>query len=88
MKKLKLLSLLSKPNIITAPEFVISYYKDNVDLSILTNRNKFWMALATLIGANDKRYFNKYPINTLYTPVAFDYYWTIVKRIIKGKRGK
>lgn len=85
---LKLLSLLSKPNVITAPEFVISYYKNNVDLSILDNRNKFWMALATLIGANDKRYFTKYPINTLYTPVAFDYYWTIVKRIVKGKRGK
>ena len=36
---------------------------------------------------NDSRYRNKYPINTTYTPVSIDYYWTIVKRIIKGKRG-
>ena len=60
---------------------------NNYDLSILSEREKLWITIASLIGANDSRYRHKYPVNTLYTPVSFDYYWTIVKRIIKGKRG-
>jgi DNA primase len=77
-----------KPNLVSAPEYLISYLKDTLDLSLLVERDKLWIELASLIGANDKRYLSKYPINTTYTPVSYDYYWTIVKRIVKGKRGK
>lgn len=76
-----------KPKIVSAPEYVIKYLKDTLDLSLLGDRDKFWTEIASLIGANDKRYLSMYPINTVYTPVSYDYYWTIVKRIIKGKRG-
>jgi DNA primase len=75
------------PKIISGAEFVIQYLKTTLDLSTLQGRNSMWISLATLIGARDRRYQPKYPINTLYTPVAIDYYWTIVSRIIKGKRG-
>lgn len=85
--KFKLNVLIKKPKLISAPEFVINYNKDTLDLSTLEGRDKFWIVTASLIGANDSRYRNKYPINTTYTPVSIDYYWTIVKRIIKGKRG-
>ena len=84
---LALADIFCKPKIISAPEYAIKYLKDTLDLSILTERDKFWIEIASLIGANDKRYLSKYPINTIYTPVSYDYYWTIVKRIIKGKRG-
>ena len=84
----KLSDTFVKPKVVSAPEYVIHYLKNTLDLSLLTNRDTFWCEIASLIGANDKRYFNKYPINTLYTPVSYDYYWTIVKRIVKGKRGK
>lgn len=79
--------LFSKPKVVSAPEYAIKYLKDTLDLTILSDRDKMWVEVASLIGANDKRYLNKYPINTIYTPVSYDYYWTIVKRIIKGKRG-
>lgn len=85
--KTTLETILDKPSIVSAPEFVINYCKNNYDLSILSEREKLWITTASLIGANDSRYRHKYPVNTLYTPVSFDYYWTIVKRIIKGKRG-
>lgn len=85
---LELGEIFYKPNIISAPEYAIRYLKDTLDLSILSERDKFWIEIASLIGANDKRYLTKYPINTTYTPVSYDYYWTIVKRIVKGKRGK
>lgn len=77
-----------KPKIISAPEYAINYLKDTLDLSILSERDKLWVEVASLIGANDKRYMTKYPVNTIYTPVSYDYYWTIVKRIVKGKRGR
>ena len=80
-------SLLMRPRLITAPEFVIRYYKKTLDLSQLQDREKFWVELARLIGSNTKAFINAYPINNSYTPVAWDYYWTIFKRIIKGKRG-
>ena len=76
-----------KPKLISAPEYVIRYLKETLDLSTLEGRNEFWREIAILIGANDKRYLAQYPINTTYTPVSYDYYWTIVRRIIKGKRG-
>lgn len=82
-----LLNILNNPKIVSAPEFIISHCKETLNLAILSDREKLWLTLASLIGANDTRYMKKYPINTLYTPVSFDYYWTIVKRIIKGKRG-
>lgn len=80
--------IFDNPKLVSGPEFIIKYYKETLDLSTLEDREKLWTVLASLIGANDKRYFIQYPINTLYTPVAYDYYWTIVKRIVKGKRGK
>ena len=79
--------IFSCPNIVSAPEYFIKYLKETLDLSLLSDRDKLWGELSSLIGANDKRYLAKYPINTTYTPVSYDYYWTIVKRIIKGKRG-
>lgn len=88
INSLKLIGLFIKPKLISAPEFVIQYCKEFLNLSTLEDRNLMWTYMASLIGANDKRYFNQYPINTIYTPVSFDYYWTIVKRIVKGKRGK
>lgn len=83
----KVNNLFVKPKLLTAPEFLINYSKEFLDLSTLKDRDTLWVSLASLIGANDKRYLSKYPINTIYTPVSIDYYWTIVKRIIKGKRG-
>ena len=85
---LALKELLMSPKLISAPEYVINYLKVSLDLSQLSERDKFWIEVASLIGANDKRYLTKYPLNTMYTPVSIDYYWTIVKRIVKGKRGK
>ena len=79
--------IFSKPKLVSAPEYVIKYLKETLDLSSLEERDIFWLEIASLIGANDRRYLTKYPINTTYTPVSYDYYWTIVKRIIKGKRG-
>jgi DNA primase catalytic core len=79
--------IIDNKKLVSAPEFLIHYLKSTLDLSILENRNTLWLELAYLIGANSKLYQAKYPINTIYTPVAIDYYWTIVKRIIKGKRG-
>lgn len=84
----KLGETFDKPKLISAPEYAIQYLKDTLDLSLLGNRDKFWIEIASLIGANDRRYLTQYPINTIYTPVSIDYYWIIVKRIIKGKRGK
>lgn len=83
----KLIAIFRNPKVISAPEYLISYLKEVLDLTLLQNRDKLWIELASLIGANDKRYLMKYPINTIYTPVSYDYYWTIVKRLIKGKRG-
>jgi DNA primase len=80
--------IFNKPKLISAPEYAIKYLKETLDLSQLSERDKLWTEVASLIGANDKRYLGKYPINTIYTPVSIDYYWTIVKRIVKGKRGK
>lgn len=73
---------------ISAPEFIIRKGKEEEDLSSLYGRERLWRRLATLIGSNAKEYQEQYPINTAYTPVAIDYYWTIVKRIIKGRRTK
>ena len=84
---LKLGEIFNKPKLLSAPEYAINHLKHILDLSILSERDTLWVEVATLIGANDKRYLSKYPINTTYTPVSYDYYWTIVKRIIKGKRG-
>jgi DNA primase len=84
---LDLCDTVAKPKLISAPEYVIRYLKETLDLSTLEGRNEFWKEIAALIGANDKRYLAQYPINTTYTPVSYDYYWTIVRRIIKGKRG-
>ena len=71
---------------ISAPEYIIRYYKETLNLKELSAREQLWKAVASLIGANDKRYQERYPLNLAYTPVALDYYWTIVKRIIKGRR--
>lgn len=73
---------------ISGPEYVIRYLKETLDLQSLVDRERLWVQVARLIGANDARYQAQYPLNTNYTPVALDYYWTIVKRIIKGRRTK
>lgn len=73
---------------VSAPEYVIQYYKETLDLHNLMDRERLWRNVARLIGANDARYQDQYPLNLNYTPVALDYYWTIVKRIIKGRRTK
>jgi DNA primase len=80
-------TLINNKQLVFAPEFVIKYLKSNLDLSLLENREKLWIELAKLIGANSRHYQNRYPINTIYTPIALDYYWTIIKKLIKGKRG-
>lgn len=80
------LDLLSQT--ISAPEYVIRYLKETLDLSSLPGRETLWKEVARLIGANDARYQTHYPLNLNYTPIALDYYWTIVKRIIKGRRTK
>lgn len=73
---------------ISAPEYVIRHLKETLDLNSLSGRETLWKSVARLIGANDSRYQTQYPLNLNYTPVALDYYWTIVKRIIKGRRTK
>lgn len=71
---------------ISGPEFLIDYLQENLDLSILENREQIWYDLAALIGSQNSSYQNKYPLNINYSPVAIDYYWTIVNKIIKGGR--
>lgn len=71
---------------ISAPEYVIRHLKETLDMRSLQDREILWRSVARLIGANDARYQEQYPLNLSYTPVALDYYWTIVKRIIKGRR--
>lgn len=73
---------------VSAPEYVIHHLKNTLDLKTLQGRETLWRSVARLIGANDARYQEQYPLNLNYTPVALDYYWTIVKRIIKGRRTK
>jgi len=71
---------------IIGPEYLIRYSKEVFDLSLLEERKKFWIELATLIGANDPRYFSHFPINTLYTPIEYDYFWKIFKRLFKKNK--
>lgn len=73
-------------NVITGPEFIVRYLKQNSDLKDLQNREALWVEMANLIGAETSEYQQKYPINTIYTPVAFDYYWKIVNRLTTGRR--
>lgn len=72
--------------IITGAEFMINYLKKNLDLSVLSQREQIWYDLAALIGSQNIKYQDKYPLNINYSPVAIDYYWTIVNKIIKGGR--
>ena len=73
-------------NTISGPEFIVRYLKQNSDLKDLQNREALWVEMANLIGAETSEYQQKYPINTVYTPVAFDYYWKIVNRLTTGRR--
>ena len=73
-------------NTITGPEFIVRYLKQNSDLKDLQNREALWIEVANLIGGEKAEYQQKYPINTNYTPVAFDYYWKIVNRLTTGRR--
>lgn len=84
----KLKEFINNKKILGGPEFVIKYLKGTLDLSSLEERSKLWLAVVKLIGTTNKHYQHLYPLNTIYTLVELDYYWTIITRIIKGKRGK
>lgn len=79
--------LIDNKKIVSGPEFVIGYNKITQDLSTLTGREKIWLDLVKLVGSTSPTYTNLYPVNPIYTPVARDYYYTIITRLIKGKRG-
>ena len=71
-------------NTMTGPDFVISFMKEQ-GLSSLETREKLWLAMAKLIGSEDTQYQQRYPINPIYTPVAFKYYWKSLNRLVNGK---
>jgi DNA primase len=79
--------LIDNKKIVSGPEFVINYNKRTQDLSTLEGREKLWLDLVKLVGSTSPTYTNLYPVNPIYTPVARDYYYTIITRIIKGRRG-
>ena len=74
--------------LLTGPEYLINYFVHNFDMSLLETRRDLFIHLAKLIGSNVEKYQGIYPINTLYNPYEFDYYWTKCEHLVKGKRGK
>ena len=71
---------------ISGIDYLIKYCQVYYDLSLLQDREKMWTELAKTIGTTTPGFSDKYPLNINYSPVAIDYYWTIVNKIIKGGR--
>ena len=69
---------------IGGPQYLIEFYKKNTEmLENLDFQEKIWIELATLIGAKEPEYRALYPLNTAYTPVAFNHYWNEFYKILK-----
>ena len=85
---LNIKEFISKCKTITSPEYLIRFLVNRLSLKTLDDRRELWIRLSKLIGADSIKFQSAFPINLIYTPVEFDYYWTIVARLVKGKRGK
>ena len=85
MSGANLKALVSK-RLMTGPEYIIRYFVSTQDMSLLETRKELYIQLAKLIGSDNDKYLKYYPINTLYNPFEFDYYWTKAKHLVKGRK--
>lgn len=62
------------------PEYVIQQYENNKMLDTLAGQEKLWTAFAKILGCKERERFC--PINTAYTPVAYDHYWSLFRKTL------
>lgn len=86
MAKADIKAFLSNYNFKTGVEFMIRLLTHTMDMSRLEVRSEIWKRIATMIGSNSREYRATYPINTLYTPVEFSFYWKLYQKFLKKNR--
>ena len=86
MAKADIKSYLSVTNLKTGPEFLIRYLTYTQDMSQLSVRSEIWKRIASIIGSDSREYRSTYPLNTLYTPVEFSFYWKLYQKFLKKNK--
>lgn len=63
-----------------APEYVLKQYEDGNVLNSLAKQEELWTVFAIMLGSKERE--KKYPMNTAYTPVAYEHYWSLFKKVL------
>ena len=67
---------------VPAPEFLIAEAAPK--LETVDGQEALWVAVASSIGSREAAYQDRYPINTAYTPVAFNRFWAKFDKAISA----